>query len=348
MKESIRKIESLKKELGSSLLIAAHHYVNDEIVAVADFVGDSYKLAVTCSNSSAKNIVFCGVTFMAEAAKALSKKSQRVFQPNKDAGCPLADMITGEQFENAFNIIRKKINRTIIPVVYVNSNIDVKGFCGNNDGATCTSSNADRIIEYYLAMNYPVLFAPDFNLGSNTAKKIGLSDEEVMRIPVTGNIDFPSNIHDIKLFLWDGFCYVHKKFTLENIIHLKRNYSNMRVIVHPECNREVVDASDISGSTQQIYDAIEKSERKSTWGVGTEYHFVQRMNKTCKDTVIVPLMESSCKDMQRNDLPNLYDLLLCIRNDDKSALHQYEVHIDEKLSLGTERALQKMIEIVEG
>ncbi|OPX27888.1 MAG: hypothetical protein B1H05_00140 [Candidatus Cloacimonas sp. 4484_140] len=343
----IKEINKIKKELGHTLIIPAHHYVSDDIVSVSDFVGDSYKLAVDCSKSAAENIVFCGVQFMAESAKVLAKKGQRVFHPNRQAGCPLADMITSEQMEKSFQMLCDNFGREIIPVVYVNSNIEVKGFCGLHNGATCTSSNAGSIIGYYIEKDYAVFFAPDYNLGINTAIEMGLSESEILKILRTQSTVYPPMIDDIKLFLWDGFCAVHKYFKTKDFVYLKQKYPNIKIIVHPECDREIVKNCDLSGSTQYIYDVIEKAQPGSVWGVGTECHFVHRMDRQFHAKNIIPLSEAFCEDMQRITIKDIYNILSYIKNNDEIALQKYEVHIEDIISKNAEKALQKMIEIVE-
>ena len=343
----IKEINKIKKELGHTLIIPTHHYVSDDIVSVSDFVGDSYKLAIDCSKSAAANIVFCGVQFMAESAKVFAKKCQRVFHPNKQSGCPLADMITGEQIEKSFQMLCDNFEREIIPVVYVNSNIDVKSFCGKHNGSTCTSSNAGSIIRYYIEKDYAVFFAPDYNLGINTAIEMGLTGRDILKIPRAQSPVYPEMIDDIKLFLWDGFCAVHKYFKIEDIAYLKQNYPNITIIVHPECDREIVNNCDLSGSTQYIYDVIEKAQPGSVWGVGTECHFVHRMDHQFHAKNIIPLSEASCEDMQRITIKDLYNTLFYIKNNDEIALQKYEIHIDDLVSKNARISLQKMIKIVE-
>ena len=153
MSEIIEKINELKNLLGNSVMIPAHHYQKIEIVRLSDFVGDSYKLAVDCSKTESEFIVFCGVRFMAEGAFLLAKEYQKIIMPDLNAGCPMADKINSEIAEKIYKKLNKNCKREVIPVVYMNSYADMKSFCGEKDGCVCTSSNAEKIIKYYLSQD---------------------------------------------------------------------------------------------------------------------------------------------------------------------------------------------------
>ncbi len=346
MKSIIDQIKNLKEELGSRIIIPAHHYQIPEIAALSDFVGDSYKLAVDCSRSDAEFIIFCGVFFMAEAADILSDQNQKVILPDRNAGCPMADQIDFTQMKSAFELIKKMTSKTIAPVVYMNSNAEVKSFCGQQGGSVCTSSNADRIVRYYLDQDKVVLFAPDFNLGINTARSLNLKQAEIATI--TRDIKLLGDSEKAKFFLWDGFCHVHKKFEVSDIDGLRNTHRQIRIIVHPECDEEVVQAADDAGSTAKIYTEIEKSPAGSVWGVGTEYHFVQRISDEFPDKTVLPLRKSICGNMAKITLEKLLKSLLSVQShlQNKSDLKGV-VQVAEKTKTNAYKALRKMIEIVE-
>ena len=336
----------LKQELGEKVVIPAHHYQNPEVVNVSDFVGDSYQLAVDCSHTAAEFIIFCGVYFMAEAADILSDKKQTVIMPALDARCPMADQIGFNQMKSAFELIKKMTSKPIAPVIYMNSNAEVKNFCGNQGGSVCTSSNAAKIVHYYLARGKAVFFAPDFNLGMNTANQLKLTPEEV--VTVTQDFKLLGIPERAKIFLWDGFCYVHKRFMLSDIDNLRQNYPNIRIIVHPECDVEVVQAADDVGSTAKIYAEIKKSAAGSVWGVGTENHFVQRIAAEFPDKIVLPLRKSICGNMAKITLEKLLKSLQSVQShlQTKADLKGI-VQVVEKTKTNAYKALHKMIEIVE-
>ena len=345
----IEYIKIQKSNLGDSILIPAHHYQSIEIVQLSDFVGDSYKLAVECRNIEREYIVFCGVRFMAEVASILSNKHQKVLLPNEDSGCPMAEMITAFNAGKVYNKISEICEREVIPVVYINSYVDMKNFCGNKGGAVCTSSNAHKIIQYYFNQNKAVFFSTDYNLGINTARKLKVPPNQIVRIKRDLSFQTCGNIKNAKLFIWDGFCYVHKIFSVNDIIYLREKYPEIKIIVHPECDDAVVDASDISGSTQEIYKAVQKAPKGSAWGVGTEIHFVKRIAQEFSNKTIIPLKESPCIDMEKISLRHLAGSLQSIfeYKEGKGDL-KFEVSVPDKYKQGSQKALQMMINIVEG
>jgi quinolinate synthase len=340
------QILKLKKELGDRIIIPAHHYENPEIVAMADFVGDSYKLAVDCSKVDTEFIVFCGVYFMAEAADILSSSQQKVIMPDIAARCPMADQIGSQEATHAWQKISGYTTKKIAPVVYMNSTAEIKGFSGKHGGSVCTSSNASKIVQYYLDHDQVVFFAPDFNLGINTAKSLGLKQDEIVK--VTGDFHCVGNPHKAKMFIWDGYCYVHKRFLVSDILEMRFKYPSIRIIVHPECDRGVVQEADDSGSTQKIYDEIKKSATDSVWGVGTEYNFVKRIADEFPDKTILPLRKSICANMAKITSDKLLKTLKSIRsNSKKNKALAGIVQVEESMKTDAAKALRKMIDIVE-
>ncbi|MBF0258489.1 MAG: quinolinate synthase NadA [Desulfamplus sp.] len=370
MSNSILKKEvmDIKHSLGKSVVIPAHHYEMDEVVQMADFLGDSYKLAVDCAATDSKYIVFCGVMFMAEGAALLAKPYQKVLIPDMTAGCPMAEMIDAVQAEKIYSIISDKCDRSIVPIVYMNSYADMKAFCGAREGTVCTSSNAAKIVKSFLDQGKSVFFAPDYNLGINTANQLGLARDEVVTIrrdlSIEGS-DWPEEGHggsdqkkeidfkNAKMFVWDGFCHVHKVFTVDDINSFRRQYGDMadndvNVIVHPECHESVVKAADYSGSTSMIWNTVKAGKPGSIWAIGTELRFVQRMADQFKDKTIVPLRKSVCHNMSKITLEKLGHTLKAIQKHsagDGEALK--EITVPDEYREDARKALQLMIDIVE-
>jgi len=337
-----------KKRLGSRLVIPAHHYINKDLIDIADFTGDSYKLAVDVSRSSAEFIVFCGVRFMADGAKVLAGNNQHILHPEPAAGCPMAEMIDEATAERAVKKISEICSREIIPLVYMNSYADSKSFCGKKGGAVCTSSNAEKIVRYYLDNGKSLFFFPDYHLGRNVAQKIGLDDSQVVKVGRNLSLEEGKNLKDGKMFLWDGFCPIHQEFSDEDVLLMRKNYPDAKIIVHPESRKSVVGLSDMSGSTQQIYDRIAKSEEGSVWVVGTETTFVRRIADTFKGKTVLPLKPSPCKNMVKLTLGNTAETIKSVEDflAGKGSLKN-EVFVDKNLVENAKIALQKMIEIVE-
>jgi len=345
----VEKIKEFKSKLGSRIVIPAHHYQTPDIVALADFVGDSYKLAVECSKKKSEFIVFCGVRFMAEGAEILVEKNQKILLPDLSAGCPLADHIDQRQMDDVLNKIANLTNNKIAPVVYMNSTSEVKEICGKFNGSVCTSSNAKKIVKYFFSQGRSVFFAPDYNLGINTAHELNLPQNDIIKVKKDLTFTKMDQSDSPKLFIWDGNCRVHKRFTQDDIEEFKRTYKEGKIIVHPECDEEIVNSADVSGSTAKIYTEIKNSPSNSTWGVGTEFHFVDRIANEFPDKTIVPLRNSICQNMAKINVEKLYETLLNIDQfiNGKGKLRN-QIIIDEVSKVDARKSLNKMIEIVEG
>lgn len=345
----IDHITMLKKKLGKKIVIPAHHYQNPDIIRFADFVGDSYKLAIESRKTTADFIVFCGVRFMAEGARILTKNNQKIIIPNPHAGCPLADMADINLVKKAFEKIKNQSKNEIVPVVYINSYADLKSFCGENGGSVCTSSNAGEILNYYLNQNKSILMFPDYYLGKNTVNNIGINEKYIVKIKKNLAFETHGNISEAKIFLWDGFCPIHHHFTITDMKNLKIHYPNIKIIVHPECREDIVNAADITGSTEKIYNTIKNSEKGSIWGIGTETTFVERIAAENKDKTILPLRTSACRNMTMTTLPYLASSLQSISNylDNKNNSLKYEVNVADEYCENAKISLQKMIDIVE-
>lgn len=306
------RIRAAKATLGDRVVILGHFYQREEIVRHADYLGDSFQLAQAAKNHpEAEAIVFCGVHFMAETADILSSDDQRVILPNLAAGCSMADMadidsVTAcwEQLEEIYGTEPDADGRVpIIPVTYMNSSAALKGFCGEHGGIVCTSSNAETVLNWAFERGQRVLFFPDQHLGRNTAKAMGVPLEQMPlwwgRKPLGGNTE--QELMDARVVLWNGFCSVHKRFTVEQIDQARAQHPGVRVIVHPECPMPVVDAADEYGSTDYIRRAVEGATEPTTFAIGTEINMVQRLAAQhpehtifCLDPVVCP-----CSTMYR-------------------------------------------------
>ncbi|MCY4602227.1 MAG: quinolinate synthase NadA [Acidobacteria bacterium] len=278
--EMEERIARARAELGSRLLILGHHYQRDEVIRFADYTGDSFKLARQAAEQRAADyIVFCGVHFMAESADVLSAPHQQVVLPDLAAGCSMADMAEADQLELCWDELQALGATEVVPVTYINSAAAIKAFCGERGGVTCTSSNAGPTLEWAWQRGRQILFLPDQHLGRNTAYKMGVPlDEMVVWDPDQpfGGVA-PEDLRRARMILWKGHCSVHTRFNVKQVEHLRSRYPDLRVIVHPECTWDVVQAADDSGSTEYIIKKVTGSPPGSTWAVGTEVHLVNRL-----------------------------------------------------------------------
>ncbi|MBN2651742.1 MAG: quinolinate synthase NadA [Spirochaetales bacterium] len=344
----IEYIRSIKKKYGDRILIPAHHYISSDIIDIADFTGDSYKLAVDVASTDAEFIVFAGVRFMAESAAVLAKPDQKIFHPVHEAGCPMADMIDEKKAQAVFDKILAETGIKPAPVVYMNSYASSKAFTGRNGGAVCTSSNAAKIIDYYLSQDRPIFFFPDYHLGRNIADKINIPEDQIVKISKDLTFDKAAT-KDTKIYLWDGFCHVHQTFAVDDIKSARERYPDIWVTVHPECDRSIVAEANEFGSTQQIYDKVTASPEGSKWAIGTEINFVERLATENPNKVILPLRISPCFNMGKITPASIASILDKIDKSIQSgALLPRNVVVSDQLRSDASLALNKMIEIVEG
>lgn len=296
--EIAERIEKARKKLGSRVVILGHHYQRDDVIRHADLTGDSYQLSVMASKTEAEFIVFCGVHFMAESADILGKPSQRVILPDLGAGCSMADMATIEQVEDAWAQLREigVLKSKVAPITYMNSSAAIKAFCGRNEGVVCTSSNAVPLFEVYLRNYDKMFFFPDQHLGRNTGAKFGIPlDKMVVWNPyeeLGGNTE--EELLAAKLILWRGHCSVHGRFKPWHVDQIRQQIPDVKVLVHPECVYEVVQKSDLNGSTSFIIKTVENAPGGSKWAIGTEVNLVNRLAQRFPDKEIHLLAPDLC------------------------------------------------------
>ncbi|MBQ1051349.1 quinolinate synthase NadA [Micromonospora sediminimaris] len=308
----VARATAAKAALGDRVFVLGHHYQRDEVIQFADVTGDSFKLArEAAARPQAEYIVFCGVHFMAESADILTADTQQVVLPDLAAGCSMADMAALPQVENAWDVLSELgLTERTVPVTYMNSSADIKGFVGRNGGVVCTSSNAKRALEWAYQQGEKVLFLPDQHLGRNTAVlEMGFSlDDCVLYDPHKPNGGLTAEqLREAKMILWRGHCSVHGRFTLDSVNDVRQRVPGVNVLVHPECRHEVVQAADLVGSTEYIIRTIEAAPAGSAWAVGTELNLVRRLALAHPDKQIMFLDRAVCycSTMNRIDLPHL-------------------------------------------
>ena len=293
------RVASLKKE--KDALILAHNYCLPEVQDIADHVGDSLGLSLIASETDRSVIVFCGVTFMAESAKVLNP-SKTVLMPEPEAFCPMASMCTSEQLKEF-----RKNNPDVGIAGYVNSTASSK----TEMDMCCTSSNAVKAVASMPQKK--VLFVPDKNLGSYVAGK--LPDKDII--------------------LWDGYCPLHQAITVQQVSDMKKKYPKAVVLAHPECRSDVLDISDHIGSTEFIYNAIEKLSEKDCIIV-TEIGMKHRLEKRYPKKRFHFIEHAACHTMKMTDVRSV---IRCLENTDN------EVVLSKDVIKKANVPLKRMIEI---
>jgi quinolinate synthase len=347
----VARAEAAKAALGNRVFILGHHYQRDEVIQFADVTGDSFKLARdAAARPEAEYIVFCGVHFMAESADILTTDDQLVVLPDLAAGCSMADMARLRQVEDAWQALTDAgVAESVVPITYMNSSADIKAFCGRNGGAVCTSSNAEVALRWAFDQkgeNTKVLFLPDQHLGRNTAvRQLGIGlDECVVWNPLlpSGGLT-TEQIANARMILWKGHCSVHGRFSADVIDELRARDPEINILVHPECNHDVVSKADYVGSTEYIIQTIAAAHAGSSWAIGTELNLVKRLADQNPDKKIAFLDRSVCycSTMNRIDLPHLVWALESL----VAGQVVNVIEVDEQTQAEASVALQRMLDL---
>jgi len=259
-------IEEKKKK---GIVILAHNYQRLEIQKLADYVGDSLELSRIAAKVPAQTIVFAGVMFMAETAKILAPE-KKILIPDKEAGCPLAESITADQLRE----LRSKYPNRVV-VSYVNTTADIKAL----SDVVCTSANAVKVVEHLDGEK--IIFVPDRNLG-----------------------DWVKRCTGADMIIWQGSCYVHERFTVEDVERAKKLHPDAAVLVHPEAPPDVVALADLVASTSGMYKFVQ--EKRVPAIIGTEVGLMERIRHEIQDSKVYPLKDDAiCKTMKYTTLPKL-------------------------------------------
>jgi quinolinate synthase len=339
------RIRARKAELGEQVVLLTHHYQRKEVVALGDYAGDSYALSKIAARQKAEFIVFCGVHFMAESASILSQPHQKVYLPNPLAGCPMADMAQIGNVYYAWEMLTKVLpDAKIIPISYMNSAADLKAFCGRNDGAVCTSSNAVKAFEWGFKRGEKIFFFPDEHLGTNTSNALGIPKSEIAvwnfrDRRLGGNTE--DDLKRARVILWKGYCHVHTTFRPEHIAEMRKQFPGIKIVVHPECPEAVVQAADANGSTKYIVDYVTKAPPGSTIAIGTEINLIDRLAHTFPDKRIYELSGNTCAMCVNMYRTTLNDLAWCLENLDTVPT----VKVSSDIALDARIALERMLEI---
>jgi len=330
-------ITERKKALGSRLCIMAHHYQADDVVRHADILGDSLELARRIDGLDAEHIVFCGVHFMAETAAILARGEQKVHIPDVGASCVMAEMVPSLLAETVLSALQRDGAR-IIPLTYVNSSAAVKAVCGRHGGSVCTSANAATMLRWALDQGDGVLFLPDANLGRNTARALGIGEERIERLDIRGQGRFvPAADPSRALYLWPGLCAVHAKLHAAHVEAVRKNEPEALVLVHPECDPDVVAMADGAGSTSYLIKAVAEAGPGRTVYVGTEWNLVNRLALRHTDRTVRPLRNVMCSNMAKITEQNLSDTLAGVDTAEP-------VRVDENIAQPARLALQRMLD----
>ncbi|MBN2380817.1 quinolinate synthase NadA [candidate division WOR-3 bacterium] len=298
--EMTAEIKCLTREKDAFILV--HNYQLPEIQALADILGDSLDLARRSAETMHKIIVFCGVRFMAETAHILAP-DKLVLHPRPDAGCPMADMVDVEGLRNL-----KAEHPRAKTVAYVNTNAEVKA----EVDVCCTSSNAVKVVEGIDAAE--IIFVPDCNLA-----------------------DYVQRFTKKKIIPWAGFCYVHRRFKVEEVEASRNQFPDALLMVHPECDPEVVALADVVASTNGMVKEAKTSKHKR-FIVGTEEGLIHRLKQENPGKEFYSLGSPKiCENMKKIRLEHVLDSL---------RMDQYKVTVEPDVAARAKKALNEMLRYV--
>ncbi|WP_313094861.1 quinolinate synthase NadA [Empedobacter sp.] len=304
----IAEINKLRKE--KNAVILAHYYQSGEIQDLADYLGDSLQLARAAAKTEADMIVFCGVHFMAEAAKILNH-SKKVVLPDTKAGCSLADSCSAEGLRG----LREQHPNAIV-VSYINCDAGVKA----ESDIIVTSSNAEAIINS-LPEEQEIIFAPDRNLGR-----------------------YLNQVCNRKMILWDGACIVHEAFSLERIAQQMADHPNAKLIAHPEAQEDLLKFAHFIGSTSRLLDYVVENDAQE-FIVATEEGILHEMQKLAPNKTLIPALvqdeSCNCSECFYMKLSTLEKLYLCMKYE------LPEIQIEEELRVKALAAINRMLDLSE-
>ena len=302
----LKRINELKKK--HNAVILAHYYQEPEIQDMADFVGDSLELSRKAAKTNADVILFCGVHFMAETAKIVNPE-KKVIIPDMDAGCSLADSAPADTFQNWLSTYP---NHTVIS--YINCSAEVKAM----SDIICTSANAKKVIES-VPENQKIIFAPDRLLGQYMIKETGRD-----------------------MVLWNGTCQVHEIFSERELVRLKVENEDAKILAHPECEENILVHADFIGSTSALIKNVNETNDEK-YIIATEPGVIHQMQKTNPNKQFIPLPPNNgcacneCPHMRLNTMDKIVDVLENLKN---------EITLDETIRLKALKPLNRMLEIV--
>jgi quinolinate synthase len=380
-----RYIHPALDHFGDKIMLLAHYYMGGEIVRLVERYGgriaDSYELALQAERHPGVEVfVESAVHFMAETIAILKHPHQSVWITNPKSGCTMEALAKEDMVTPLFDELYATYGDDLLVVCYMNTSGRIKALAGRTGGAVCTSSNAKIIMEWAVAQNKKVLFVPDEHLGRNSGRQAGIGDDEMLLLPggwagsrfSTAKLTPAerARLDKSRLLLWGSYCGVHMVFTTAQIAHWRAQ--GFRVLVHPECRAEVVEAADGAGSTKYLWDAVDKARPGDKLAIGTEGHFVRNAIDVGrqKGVTIVNLADvpgtalgCGCATMSRNDPPHLVALLDLLRQGRAPALNRVEAGdaVDEatghrerldgasqaEIAADARRALRRMIDLVE-
>lgn len=328
--EEIRQ-EILELKQQKNAVILAHLYQDLEVQGIADYTGDSLKLARDGKDNNADIIIFCGVDFMAESAKILAPH-KKVILPEPNSMCPMAKMADAKNLQ-----LLKDKHPDAVVITYINSSAEVKAI----SDCCCTSANAINIVKHYAEEGKQIIFTPDRNLGNYCAVQNGLSSVIWDGENYIDEEDNKSKSTDAQVILWNGFCHVHDEISVSDIFISKQEHNNSLLLVHPEARPEILEIANFVGSTSQIIKFVEDNvnllDKDSSIIIGTEIEISRLLKKRYPDKNIFQLADHAiCKNMKKNTLPKI---LKALREEEPA------IELDDEIIQGSVKALNKMLEL---
>lgn len=324
-----QEIFELKQK--KNVVILAHLYEDLDVQSVADFTGDSLKLARDGKETDSDTIIFCGVDFMGESAKILAP-NKKVILPEMGAVCPMAHMANAEELKKL-----KKLHPEAIVITYINSSAEIKA----ESDCCCTSASAVDIVKHYSDQGKQIIFTPDRNLGNYCAVKNKLSSVIWDGKDYIDEKDNHTKTTDAKVILWNGYCHVHDEISISDVYIAREEHPNTILLVHPEAKPEVLEIANFVGSTSQIIKFVDENiniiDENAGVLIGTEIEISRLLQKKYPKKNIYQLAEHAiCPNMKKTTLEKV---LKALKEDTPG------IEVDQKIIDGSVKSLNKMLEL---
>lgn len=338
-------IYQTKEELGDSLCMVAYPFQFQDLAQLADFNGDAESIRDMSLKTDAEFLMFTGWRFFAEIP-GIFGCDKTIIQSNVRNDCPIADRANINSIKAAYETMKSRSTREIVPLAFVNATSEIRSFCGENNGCTCTPWNAVDVVNYHLQQGKSIFFVPA-NDAYNVITALNLNDDEMFT--VDESVPLEEIPGDRKVYAWNVECYVHTHYTGDDIRNLKKKYSNenIKIIAHRECSQDVIDESDYQCFVGDMYQKLKNAPSGTCWGAVTVDTWVARAAKEFPDKIIVsPRPDLVCDGVEMTDIRDVAKSLQSILDHKKNGTPLItEQIVPEDHKAGAQVAYSNMFEI---
>nr|WP_319392072.1 quinolinate synthase NadA [uncultured Desulfobacter sp.] len=338
-------INTKKEELGNKVRVIGYPGQFDDLLQFADFFGDAEQIKEYGIESNAQFLMFTGWRFFTDIP-VIFQSGKKVIQSNIKNDCPIADHSSPHLIKEAFKMIQENNSTEVVPLGFVAASSELRSFCGEHNGSVCMPWNAYKVIKHYLDQNKSIFFIPA-NDAFNIITALNLPDDQIYVVDST--TDFKNIPGGKKIYAWNVECFVHKKYTVDDIKNLREKYQDqgIKIIAHKECAEELKDLCDDTGFVGEIYEKIKKAPSGSCLGVVTVDTWVSRAAYEFSDkTIVSPRTDLVCGDLRITNLTDVaksFQSIVDYENGDGALVSEHIISDD--LIDGARKAYETMFTI---